>query len=215
MVVKPIVWRDAARSLAARLPGARPGPAAESTRGRSAALHQLGVVKPRVPPDVNRPKPTTSRPWPWPRHWACAHFGPLPPRRAAVCHDGTAGAGPSQRCPRHRAIPRMAMAFWLTGGDRVGRGGAQPLSVTRGDGMAQARPYPSRVARHQGSTTKPGACSFRLRACLSFPSPRRGGRGWGCRPVACRPRPDPTVPGCVQGENVTSPSRVEGRWPEK
>jgi tetratricopeptide (TPR) repeat protein len=41
------------------------------------ALHQLGVVHAHTPPPMlSRPKPTTSRPWLWPRHSACARSRP-------------------------------------------------------------------------------------------------------------------------------------------
>ena len=52
-------------------------------RGNEAlALHQLASSRPMpTPPMARRLKPITSKPWPWPRSWACI---PL----QAHCHRG-------------------------------------------------------------------------------------------------------------------------------
>ena len=50
----------------------------QKVRGDEAlALHQLGTVHAHAaPPMPRRPKPTTSRPWPWPKNSACARSWP-------------------------------------------------------------------------------------------------------------------------------------------
>jgi tetratricopeptide (TPR) repeat protein len=50
------------------------------------ALHQLGVVHAHSPPPMSRgPQPTTSRPWPWPRHSACVRSRPTATAASARC----------------------------------------------------------------------------------------------------------------------------------
>ena len=62
-----------------------------------------------------RLKPTTSRPWPWPRNSACARSWPTATSGlgTAVLPDRPAGAGPRRPVHRHRAVPRHGMTFWL------------------------------------------------------------------------------------------------------
>ena len=68
-----------------------------------------------IPPMSRRPKPTTSRPWPWPRSWACA-------RSQAHCHHGLGtlygqtGQWEQARAELSTAIDlyrAMEMTFWL------------------------------------------------------------------------------------------------------
>ena len=103
--------------LAARAPGARPGPAAQGrVRTRRWRCTSLAPSRPTpIPPMSRRPKPTTSRPWPWPRSWACA-------RSQAHCHHGLGrlysqtGRGEEARAELSAAIAlyrAMDMTFWL------------------------------------------------------------------------------------------------------
>ena len=60
--------------------GTRPMPCASS-----ATLRRGANLRSTITPEI-----TTARPSPWPRHWACARSGPLPPRpRDALCQDRT------------------------------------------------------------------------------------------------------------------------------
>jgi MalT-like TPR region len=62
----------------------------QKERGNEAlALYQLGVVQAHAaPPMSRRPKPTTSRPWPWPRNSACARSWPTATSASIHCISG-------------------------------------------------------------------------------------------------------------------------------
>ena len=95
--------------LAARAPGARPGPAAQGTRERGASrCTSLASSRPTpTPPMLRRPKPTTSRPWPWPRNSACARSWPTATAGWAGCTARPAvGAGPRRPGHGHRPVSR-------------------------------------------------------------------------------------------------------------
>ena len=99
--VKPSVWRDAARS-----PGSTPArrstwPGSRKHEGtKRSRCTSLALSKPTLSlPMSNRPKPTTSRPWPWPRHSACAHLWPTATTDWACCMPRwDSGSKPMQRC---------------------------------------------------------------------------------------------------------------------
>jgi tetratricopeptide (TPR) repeat protein len=59
----------------------------QKNRGSEAlALHQLGVVQAHASPLMShRPKPTTSRPSPWPKSWGCARWWPTATWVSAPC----------------------------------------------------------------------------------------------------------------------------------
>ena len=85
-------------------------------RGNQAyALRLLGEIAARwEPPESCRPKPTTCRPSPWPRSWACA-------RSLAHCHHGLGRCMPDRPGEQARAALAAAidlyrvmnMTFWL------------------------------------------------------------------------------------------------------
>ena len=65
------------QEAAARPPGAGPGPCSTRNAGNEAhALHRLAYPAHGTPPMSRRPKPTTSRPSPWPTNSACARSWP-------------------------------------------------------------------------------------------------------------------------------------------
>ena len=85
---------------------------ADTRRGpyASSATLRRGTIQ-----RVRRPKPTTSRPWPWPKHSACA-------RSVAHCHRGLGMlyAAIGQREQARTALSTaldlyhtMDMTFWL------------------------------------------------------------------------------------------------------
>ena len=72
-------------------------------RGNQAyALRLLGdIAARREPPEANRPKPTTARPSPWPRSWACARSRPTATAASARCMPRPgSGSRPAPRCRR-------------------------------------------------------------------------------------------------------------------
>jgi hypothetical protein len=66
------------------------------------ALYQLGVVHAHaVPPMPSRPKPITSRPWPWPMNSVCAHSWPTATTAWARCMPRAAsGSRPAPPWPQ-------------------------------------------------------------------------------------------------------------------
>ena len=63
------------------------------------ALHQLGAVQAHAAPPMScRPKPTTSRPWLWPRHSACVRSRP-------TAASGWAGCTPKSAVVRRPMSP--------------------------------------------------------------------------------------------------------------
>ena len=103
--------------LAARPPGARPGPAAEgSVRTRRSRCTSLASSRPTpIPPMPRRPKPTTSRPSPWPRNSACARSRPTATAASARCMPRPASRSrPALSCPPPSSCTGdMEMTFWL------------------------------------------------------------------------------------------------------
>jgi tetratricopeptide (TPR) repeat protein len=65
------------------------------------ALHQLGVVHAHTaPPMPSRPKPIISRPWLWPRSWACARSRPTVISASGPCMPRSADRSrPAPTCP--------------------------------------------------------------------------------------------------------------------
>ena len=58
-----------------------------------------------IPPMLSRPKPTTSRPWPWPRSWACAPSRPTVTVASAPCTPPPVGGSrPARSGCRHHII---------------------------------------------------------------------------------------------------------------
>ena len=63
----------------------------------------------------SRPKPTTARPWPWPRNSACARSRPTATAAWARCMPRPAsGSRPVPSCPTAiEMYQAMEMTFWL------------------------------------------------------------------------------------------------------
>ena len=89
---------------------------AHQERGNQAyALRLLGdIAAHRDPRRASRPKPTTSRPSPWPRNWACARSRPTATAASAPCMPDRpreqARTALSTAIALYRA---MEMTFWL------------------------------------------------------------------------------------------------------
>ena len=116
--VKPIVWRDAARRLGSTLRGARPGSAAQSTRGRSAcAAPAWRCPCRRCPSHVEQAEAHYQQALALAE--ALGHAptcGPLPPRtRPAVCHMGQRGQADAALC---RTIALYERWRWPLGSQR-------------------------------------------------------------------------------------------------
>ena len=115
--VRSVVWRDAARrpgSTRARR-STWPGSSRNAGTRRWRCTSLASSMPTPIPPMPSGPKPTTSRPWPWPRSWACA-------RLVAHCHLGLGrlycqtGRAAQARAALATAIDlyrAMDMTFWL------------------------------------------------------------------------------------------------------
>ena len=87
-------------------------------RGHEAyALRLLGDIAAQREPlrRRRRPKPTTARPSPWPRSWACARSRPTATAAWAPCMPPPAsGSRPAPHYPRpSRCTSPWTMTFWL------------------------------------------------------------------------------------------------------
>ena len=177
--MRPGVWLGEAYLRAGRLdeaglrrsgPWSSPGPirngVTKPTPCGSLARLQRSESRRRL----SRLKRTTSRPSPWPRHWACVRFSPLPPwARHVVSPGGTARAGPG--CPGHghRAVPGHGddlLAAPDRGGAGANRGKTSVSQVTIHSSMAARSPGLSCDSK-SGASTWVHASPWRLRAPAS------------------------------------------------
>ena len=136
LVAKRTGTRDDWRRRTSQPGGRSISPASAGERGDAG----MGLAAPRRDPRAcvsprrpSRPKPTTARPSPWPRSWACARSRRTATGAWARCMPRPAsGSRPVPRCrQRSRCIEAMEMTFWLPG-DRGGTGaGGRVMTVGR------------------------------------------------------------------------------------